>query len=57
MIDVKALKNQMGEEAMRIMAAGIPIDHWNERKREGLCPFHNEKTRADTGHHRLLHDL
>ena len=44
MIDVKALKDGMGEEAMRIMAAGIPIDHWNERKREGLCPFHNEKT-------------
>ena len=34
MIDVKALKDGMGEEAMRIMAAGIPIDHWNERKRE-----------------------
>lgn len=43
-IDVKALKNNMGEEAMRIIAAGIPIDRWNERKKEGLCPFHNEKT-------------
>ena len=44
MIDVKALKDNMGEDAMRIIAAGIPIDRWNERKKEGLCPFHNEKT-------------
>ena len=43
-IDIRSLKESMGEEAMRIIAAGIPIDRWNERKKEGLCPFHNEKT-------------
>lgn len=43
-MEAKELKALLGERALEIIAKGIPIQKYNSRTRDGLCPIHSEDT-------------